>query len=181
MSPLAPLCSNCGGSDFVWVNELRTGTIGGGSLSIRSRGELSLGTRICRNCGHADLFLKDPTILKMPHTWRPGEFVPIVSRPAAGAPGAPGSSAAHPPVHAVAPPNPPPPPPPPPMAPSAPPAAPTSPTSSPPLPPEATPPPSPPASEPESAPPRATETAPTDAAPVSKPARRRSSKSKGSG
>ena len=79
--PVAPVCTNCGANDFVWVNELKTGTLGGGSLSIRSRGELSLGTRICRACGHADLFLKDPSILRMPHTWRPGEFVSIPSRP----------------------------------------------------------------------------------------------------
>ncbi len=78
---MAPVCSNCGGTEFVWVNNLRTGTIGRGSLSIRSGGELSLGTRLCRGCGHADLFLKDPTILKTPHAWREGEFVPIPPRP----------------------------------------------------------------------------------------------------
>ena len=44
---VAPVCSNCGASDFVWANELKTGGIGGGSLSLRSRGELALGTRIC--------------------------------------------------------------------------------------------------------------------------------------
>lgn len=79
---VAPVCSNCGASDFVWANELKTGSIGGGSLSLRARGELSMGTRLCRSCGHADLFLKDPSILKMPHTWKPGEFVPIPARPA---------------------------------------------------------------------------------------------------
>ncbi len=86
---MPPSCTNCGGSDFVWVNDLKTGSIGGGSLSIRSRGELSLGTRICRGCGHADLFLKDPSILRMPHTWRPGEFVPITPRPAPPPPSVP--------------------------------------------------------------------------------------------
>lgn len=111
---MAPVCSNCGASDFVWVNELRTGTIGGGSLSIRSRGELSLGTRLCRNCGHADLFLKDPSILKMPHTWRPGEFVPIPNKPASA------TVASVPPVVSAPPMAAPPPPPP---APAAPPAA----------------------------------------------------------
>jgi len=80
-----PVCSNCGASDFVWANDLKTGGLGGGSLSLRARGELSLGTRICRACGHADLFLKDPSILRMPHTWKPGEFTPIAPRPAAPA------------------------------------------------------------------------------------------------
>lgn len=97
---MAPICSNCGGNEFVWVNDLKTGTIGRGTLSIRSGGELSLGTRLCRGCGHADLFLKDPSILKMPHTWRPGEFVPIPARPAAPAPShvpAPVAPAAPPP------------------------------------------------------------------------------------
>jgi hypothetical protein len=76
-----PVCSNCGAGDFVWANDLKTGgAIGGGTLSLRSRGELSLGTRICRSCGHADLFLKDPSILHAPHTWRPGEFVPIQTK-----------------------------------------------------------------------------------------------------
>ena len=84
MNRLAPTCSNCGASDFVWANDLKTGGIGGGSLSLRSRGELSLGTRICRSCGHADLFLKDPSILRQPHTWKPGEFTPITSKPANG-------------------------------------------------------------------------------------------------
>jgi len=79
--PVAPVCVNCGASDFVWVNDIKTGSIGGGTLSLRSRGELALGTRICRSCGHADLFLKDPAILRMPHTWRPGEFIPIPARP----------------------------------------------------------------------------------------------------
>lgn len=78
---VTPVCSNCGASDFVWANELKTGSIGGGSLSLRARGELSMGTRLCRACGHADLFLKDPAILRMPHTWKPGEFVPIPVRP----------------------------------------------------------------------------------------------------
>ncbi len=109
------VCSNCGASDFVWAENLKTGTIGRGILSLRSGGELSLGTRICRQCGHADLFVKDPTILRQPHTWRPGEFVPIPPRasmgtrapaPAAAAPAAP---PAPPTVAAPAPPPPPPP------------------------------------------------------------------------
>jgi len=112
---VAPVCSNCGASDFVWVNELKTGSLGGGSLSIRARGELALGTRICRSCGHADLFLRDPAILRMPHTWRPGEFVPI---PATAAPSH-GHHPTPPPTHsssAAPAPSPPPPlaPPPPP-------------------------------------------------------------------
>ncbi|MFZ0891737.1 MAG: hypothetical protein WAN77_04970, partial [Thermoplasmata archaeon] len=78
---MAPVCSNCGASDFVWANELKTGSLGSGTLSLRPRGELAMGTRICRSCGHADLFLKDPSVLKAPHTWRPGEFVPIHPRP----------------------------------------------------------------------------------------------------
>ena len=74
---MAPTCSNCGASDFVWANDLKTGTMGRGELSLRRGGELSLGTRICRQCGHADLFVKDPSVLRQPHTWRPGEFVPL--------------------------------------------------------------------------------------------------------
>jgi len=80
-----PVCSNCGGSDFVWADTLRTGAIGRGGLSLRSGGELALGTRVCRGCGHADLFVKDPTILRQPHTWKPGEFVPITPRPSTSA------------------------------------------------------------------------------------------------
>ena len=81
-----PVCSNCGGNDFVWAENLKTGTIGRGTLSLRSGGELALGTRVCRGCGHADLFVKDPTVLRQPHTWRPGEFVPMPPRaPAAPA------------------------------------------------------------------------------------------------
>jgi len=94
--PLAPVCANCGAGEFVWVNDIKTGSIGGGTLSLRSRGELSLGTRICSACGHADLFLKDPAILRMPHTWRPGEFIPIPARPAA--PAAPRPPSAPPPA-----------------------------------------------------------------------------------
>jgi hypothetical protein len=103
-----PVCSNCGGSDFVWAENLRTGTIGRGTLSLRSGGQLPLGTRICRGCGHADLFVKDPTILRQPHTWRPGEFVAIPPRtPVEARPPAPAPSP--PPVLATRPPNPPPP------------------------------------------------------------------------
>ncbi len=79
------VCSNCGANDFVWAENLKTGTIGRGILSLRSGGDLSLGTRVCRGCGHADLFVKDPTVLRQPHTWRPGEFVPIPQRAAMGA------------------------------------------------------------------------------------------------
>jgi hypothetical protein len=96
---VAPVCSNCGASDFVWANELKTGSMGGGALSLRSRGELPMGTRICRSCGHADLFLRDPSILRMPHTWKPGEFVPIAPREAASTPSTP--SPASPPAPAV--------------------------------------------------------------------------------
>jgi hypothetical protein len=81
---MAPVCTNCGGNEFVWAGELKTGgRFGQGPLSLRSGGELPLGTRICRGCGHADLFLRDVTILQAPHHWRPGEFVPI-SAPASG-------------------------------------------------------------------------------------------------
>ena len=84
--PVPPVCSNCGASDFVWANDLKTGGgLGGGTLSLRARGELAMGTRICKSCGHADLFLKDPSILRMPHTWKPGEFVPIPAAPSPSA------------------------------------------------------------------------------------------------
>lgn len=102
---MPPTCSNCGANEFVWANELKTGMTGGGTLSLRSRGEVPLGTRICRTCGHADLFLRDLSILHQPHTWRPGEFVPITPK-AAPAKSAP---AAH--AHPAPPPSPPPPPP----------------------------------------------------------------------
>ncbi|MGI0131925.1 MAG: hypothetical protein ACREDK_02335 [Thermoplasmata archaeon] len=93
---MAPTCSNCGGNEFVWSNELKTGTgfSGTGTLSLRARGEIPLGTRICRSCGHADLFLRDLTILQKPHTWRPGEFIPIQSRPRHAAPTSPHATTA---------------------------------------------------------------------------------------
>jgi hypothetical protein len=135
---VAPVCSNCSGTDFVWANELKTGMTGGGALSIRARGDLPLGTRICRSCGHADLFLRDISILHQPHLWRPGEFIPIVAKssskpvthhaleptppvaPPAPAPVAmaPAPVAAPPPVVAPPPEAPAPPPPPPPPEPT---------------------------------------------------------------
>lgn len=102
---MAPVCSNCNGTDFVWANELKTGMTGA-SLSLRARGEVPLGTRICRTCGHADLFLRDISILHQPHNWRPGEFVPIVAK-----------SSAPKPSHSPRPPEAPSPPPPPPASP----------------------------------------------------------------
>jgi hypothetical protein len=127
---LAPTCSNCGTNDFVWANELKTGTglAGTGTLSLRTRGEIPLGTRICRTCGHADLFLRDLSILRNPASWRQGEFVPIQSKATAkpaSPPPAPelhhehahsahaASTASHsasPPETPIAPPSPPPPP-----------------------------------------------------------------------
>jgi hypothetical protein len=112
---LAPVCSNCNGTDFVWSNELKTGMTGGGTLSLRARGEIPLGTRICRTCGHADLFLRDISILHQQHNWRPGEFIPIIAKPAAK-PAAPAHHSGHhetaaaPPAQEAAPPAPPPPP-----------------------------------------------------------------------
>ena len=79
---MSPVCTNCNGSDFVWANELKTGMTGA-SLALRARGEVPLGARICRTCGHAELFLRDISILHQPHTWRQGEFIPIVSKPVA--------------------------------------------------------------------------------------------------
>ncbi len=72
-----PVCSNCGSEEFVWTESLRTGSIGRGSLSLRSGGELPLGARICRGCGRADLFLKDLTVVRDPQKWAKGEFVPL--------------------------------------------------------------------------------------------------------
>jgi hypothetical protein len=84
---MAPICSNCGGTDFLWASELRTGgRLASGPLSLRPAGELALGTRICRTCGHADLFLKDVKILHAPHAWRRNEFVPIVPQSAPPSP-----------------------------------------------------------------------------------------------
>lgn len=174
---MAPVCSNCGGSDFVWANDLKTGGLGGGSLSLRSRGELSLGTRICRACGHADLFLKDPSILRMPHTWRPGEFTPITPRPAAPT-HHPGAVA---PSHHAAPPPPPPALPAAPAPESAPPPPPPPPVETPPPAPPAPPPPEAPASPPviETAPPIVAEETPAAPEPGKKPARRKGSRAKG--
>ncbi|MCI4323416.1 MAG: hypothetical protein L3K03_05275 [Thermoplasmata archaeon] len=94
---MAPVCTNCGSTDFVWAGELKTGgKISPGNLSLRGGGELPLGTRICRACGHADLFLRDVTILKAPHHWRPGEFVPIAAPAPSRAPTAPPPAAAPP-------------------------------------------------------------------------------------
>ena len=128
---MAPVCSNCSGTDVVWSNELKTGMTGGGTLSLRARGEIPLGTRICRTCGHADLFLRDISILHQPHNWRAGEFIPIVSKPVAKPAGhhagtghvAPTVPATPAPIATPAPPPAapsaaPPPPPPPPMAPA---------------------------------------------------------------
>ncbi len=164
---MAPVCSNCNGTDFVWANELKTGMTGGGSLSIRARGDLPLGTRICRTCGHADLFLRDISILHQPHLWRPGEFIPIIAK-----------TATKPAPHHAAPP-------------SAPPMAPTTPmpaSAPPPAPPAAPPPPPPPPPEP--SPPQVVEPPMEDRAISSdtvpdeppaekaKPARKRASRSK---
>ncbi|HZY70018.1 MAG TPA: hypothetical protein VFF67_03450 [Thermoplasmata archaeon] len=178
---VAPTCSNCGASDFVWANELKTGLTGGGTLSLRPRGEIPLGTRICRACGHADLFLRELGVLHQPHLWRPGEFIPIApkgsatgpshhsshapAKPAAPAPIAPPPL---PPAPPIAPPvpiaAPPPPPPPPPPAPEPAPA-------SPPMPEEPEPVPAPPAAEPTVEEPSVPEPAP---APVpARPVRRR--------
>jgi hypothetical protein len=176
--PVAPVCVNCGASDFVWVNDIKTGSIGGGTLSLRSRGELALGTRICRSCGHADLFLKDPTILRMPHTWRPGEFVPIPARapspPANHPPAAPTPAPASPRA-ATAPPSPPiptgpaPPPPPPEMKPAAP-------SPSPPAPPTLAP--ASPSPSPTEATAPVAEAGPGPSPAGKRPARRRTSKAK---
>lgn len=82
---MAPTCSNCGATDFVWAQEVKTGVPGSG-LSLRARGEVPMGTRICTGCGHADLFLRDLDLIHKPHLWRPGEFVPIRGKPAAPVP-----------------------------------------------------------------------------------------------
>ena len=74
---MAPTCTNCGGNDFVWANELRTGKSGEGGIALRPRSESPIGARVCRTCGHADLFLRDLSLVHQTHLWRPGEFVPI--------------------------------------------------------------------------------------------------------
>jgi hypothetical protein len=168
---VAPVCSNCNGTDFVWANELKTGMTGGGTLSLRSRGEIPLGTRICRTCGHADLFLRDISILHQPHVWRPGEFIPIVPKPVPK-PATHASSHAPPAPAAPAPPAPPPPAPPEPAPVPVPePAAmpPPDPVPEPPM-----------MAEPESPP--SSDAAPTDEAPAKpRSPRRRTPKSKPSG
>jgi hypothetical protein len=170
--PVAPVCGNCGASDFVWVNDIKTGTLGGGTLSLRSRGELALGTRICRSCGHADLFLKDPSILRMPHTWKPGEFVPIPAHPANPGPATNPPAAPSPPPATPPPPPAPAPEPPlaPPIAPPDPPASPDAPTLSDPAP--ATGSPGPDSSS------TASPGEPTSAPPAKRASRRRATKSK---
>lgn len=178
---MAPVCTNCGSTDFVWAGELKTGgRLSAGQLSLRHGGELPLGTRICRTCGHADLFLRDTRILQAPHEWKPGEFVPIRTQP---------PPATSPPTRPIAPtpavpmplPEPAPtlaPPPPPPTAPE-PPMAPTPTMSSEPAP-EGAP---PPADEPTPAPDSPAAPAPTLESPAEPPkaksvSRRRSSKAK---
>lgn len=114
---MAPVCSNCGHNEFVWAGELKTGgRLGAGPLSLRLGGELPLGTRICRECGHADLFLKDVSVLKTPHTWKPNEFVVIAAPPpeARASSPAPSPRATPPPVPVPVAASPPPPPAPPP-------------------------------------------------------------------
>jgi hypothetical protein len=131
---VAPVCSNCGASDFVWANDLKTGSRGSGGLSLRAKGELDMGTRICRGCGHADLFLKDPSVLRLPHTWRPGEFTPIPSRPPAVAPTPAAPRPAPVPAPTPTPVAPPAPPTPPPASPAAPPLSDPTPPAEPPAP-----------------------------------------------
>jgi Domain of unknown function (DUF4352) len=75
-----PTCDNCGRGDFLWANEVRSGS---GALSLRPSGEISLGARICRFCGRAELFLHNTAILHRPQEWQANEFVPI---PASSAP-----------------------------------------------------------------------------------------------
>ncbi|HEV2317467.1 MAG TPA: hypothetical protein VGV89_07835 [Thermoplasmata archaeon] len=170
---MAPTCSNCGGTEFLWAGELKTGgRFGQGPLSLRGGGELPLGTRICRSCGHADLFLRDVKILNAPHHWRPGEFVPISS---------PAPAKAHTAGHPHAPESPSTPTEPTPIAPSPslPPPAPEPPVVSEPEPAtaaESRPPPEP---APAEAAPSAPASEPTTEAPAHKPAsRRRSSRSR---
>lgn len=77
---MAPTCSNCRGTEFVWAHSVKTGH-GTSGLSLRPGGEIPLGTRVCKSCGHADLFLHNLDILHQPHLWHPGEFVEIRSPP----------------------------------------------------------------------------------------------------
>ena len=88
-----PKCTNCGGSDFVWANEVRAGSK---SISIRPRGEIMLGARICRACGSAEFFLHDTKILHEPVNWLEGEFVSIRPSPAPVAPRSPPTTSAVP-------------------------------------------------------------------------------------
>jgi hypothetical protein len=81
-----PKCSNCGASDFVWASRVRSGLTGVGGLALRGRREGEIGTRVCRACGHADLFVRDLWLLQAPHLWKPGEFVPMTERPEARPP-----------------------------------------------------------------------------------------------
>jgi hypothetical protein len=163
--PVPPVCSNCGANDFVWANDLKTGSLGGGTLSLRSRGELAIGTRICKSCGHADLFLRDPSILRMPHTWKPGEFVPIPPTPVTSGPRGHSATEPHPSGASTAPPSPP-------AAPLSPPPSP----SAPPAPPAASPPPPPPPSEQPLIPPEAP---PAAVAPSDEPERPRGARRRG--
>jgi hypothetical protein len=132
-------CPNCGSSDFVWAGRVRSGLTGAGRLSLRGRGEAEFGTRICRACGHADLFVRDLDLLRSPHRWRPGEFGPVPNEftPRRAPPSTPAASPSPPPstpkADPAAPPRPvaPPPPqvvtppPPPPVEPVLPPVPPT--------------------------------------------------------
>lgn len=77
---MPPVCTNCGSGEFVWTDDIYTGTLAGGSISLRPRGQLSLGARVCRSCGMANFFLIDVSILRNPQAWAPGEFTVIRSR-----------------------------------------------------------------------------------------------------
>lgn len=72
-----PVCTNCGSEEFLWTDAVRTGSLTRSSLALRPGGELALGARLCRGCGHADLFVKDVAILRDPQRWSPGEFVVV--------------------------------------------------------------------------------------------------------
>lgn len=166
---MAPVCSNCGGVEFVWASEVKTGSTGGG-LSLRPKGEVPIGTRICKSCGHADLFLHDLDLLRKPHLWMPGEFYPISGqKPAPSAP-ATAPAAPAPPPAPPAPSSPPAPMPPPSLAPAPPPMMPAAPPPSPAPPETAAPGPAPPAP---STPSPAGENAATDAPAKGRGGRRR--------
>jgi hypothetical protein len=76
-----PACPHCGGNDFVWTNAVRAGRFGRASVLLRSGRAVPLETRICRGCGHADLFVAEPGAVAPGDLWDEKPSTEVVSAP----------------------------------------------------------------------------------------------------